>query len=83
LTEGAVVAAQALRWHGAQIVGDLPFWVLGWIFIAQPVFESLLLNGPHGTHRLRREILRHATTSRRPWPHMKATTAPTNCSSRG
>ena len=63
LTEGAValVAAQALRWHGAQIVGDLPFWVLGWIFIAQPVFESLLPERPRTERsRLRREILRHA-----------------------
>ncbi len=63
LTEegAALVAAQALRWHGASVVGDLPFWVLGWIFIAEPVFEELLPQLPtRDRQRLRREILQHA-----------------------
>lgn len=63
LTEEAValVAAQALRWHGGRVVGDLPFWVIGWIFIAQPVFESLLPDRSATENaRLRRAILRHA-----------------------
>ncbi len=67
LTEEAValVAAQALRWHGTRIVGDLPFWVLGWIFIAKPVFETLLPNLSQADRaRLKREILRHADSVR-------------------
>lgn len=63
LTEeaAALVAAQALRWHGGSIVGNLPFWVLGWIFIAEPVFEGLLPNLPARDRiRLRREILEQA-----------------------
>ena len=67
LTEEAValVAAQALRWHGSRIVGDLPFWVIGWIFIAQPVFATLLPDRSATENaRLRREILRHADSVR-------------------
>ena len=63
LTEeaAALVAAQALRWHGASIVGELPFWVLGWIFIAEPVVEDLLPELPaRDRARLRREILDRA-----------------------
>lgn len=63
LTEEAValVAAQALRWHGDRIVGRLPFWVMGWIFIASPVFEQLLPQAPSTErNRLRREVLRRA-----------------------
>jgi hypothetical protein len=43
LTEEAValVAAQAVRWHGAAIVPRLPFWTLGWIFLAKPVLDQL------------------------------------------
>lgn len=57
----ALVAAQALRWHGSQLVGELPFWVLGWIFISKPVFETLL-PGRSATERarLRRKILGEA-----------------------
>ncbi len=57
----ALVAAQALRWHGHHIAGDLPFWVLGWIFVARPVLESLLPEGSQTErNRIKREILRLA-----------------------
>jgi hypothetical protein len=54
LTEDAVavVAAQALRWHGAEIAKDLPFWTLGWIFMAGSVLDGLL----DGDTRQRREL---------------------------
>lgn len=43
LTEEAValVAAQAVRWHGSTVVPRLPFWTLGWIFLAGPLLEEL------------------------------------------
>jgi hypothetical protein len=50
LTEEAValVAAQAVRWHGSTVVPRLPFWTLGWIFLADPLLEELgaLVLGP-------------------------------------
>lgn len=55
LTEEAVslVAAQAVRWHGASIVPRLPFWTLGWIFLARPVLQELETNrlGPDELQR--------------------------------
>ena len=48
----AVVAAQALRWHGAEIARDLPFWTLGWMFMAGSVLDGLL----DGDARRRREL---------------------------
>ena len=56
LTEEAValVAAQAVRWHGSHIVPRLPFWTLGWIFLAQPVLDQLM------TDQLGREQLERA-----------------------
>lgn len=44
LTEEAValVAAQAVRWHGSSAVSGLPFWTLGWIFLARPVLDRLV-----------------------------------------
>jgi hypothetical protein len=44
LTEEAValVAAQAVRWHGSTVVPRLPFWTLGWIFLAKPVLDQLV-----------------------------------------
>ena len=63
----ALVAAQALRWHGERIIGRLPFWVMGWIFVASPVFEQLLPTVPSTErNRLRREVLNRADQVRRP-----------------
>ena len=57
----ALVAAQALRWHGERIIGRLPFWVMGWIFVASPVLEQLLPTVPSTErNRLRREVLNRA-----------------------
>lgn len=57
----ALVAAQALRWHGHRIAGELPFWVLGWIFVARPVLESLLPDSSQTErNRIKRETLRLA-----------------------
>lgn len=54
LTEEAValVAAQAVRWHGATVVPRLPFWTLGWIFLASPLLEELQ-TGLHHPQQLR------------------------------
>ena len=63
LTEDAValVAAQALRWHGRQVAERLPFWTLGWIFMAGPILDDLLPPLPHNQlSRLRAKVLDQA-----------------------
>jgi hypothetical protein len=63
LTEDAValVAAQAVRWHGSAIVPNLPFWTLGWIFVARPIMDGLLPDLPHSQReRLRTKVLDQA-----------------------
>ena len=37
----AMVAAQALRWHGYEVLERLPSWTLGWIFVAAPLLQRL------------------------------------------
>lgn len=63
LTEDAValVAAQALRWHGERVAPQLPFWTLGWIFVARPILDRLLPAVPEVTRdRMRRILLERA-----------------------
>lgn len=57
LTEEAValVAAQAVRWHGAAVVPHLPFWTLGWIFLARPLLEHLE-SGVHDPQQLQQAL---------------------------
>ena len=67
LTEDAValVAAQALRWHGMSVAPRLPFWTLGWIFVARPIMDQLLPDPTHvGRERLRRAVLDRADRTR-------------------
>lgn len=67
LTEEAValVAAQALRWHGSAVAPQLPFWTLGWIFVAGPVMDALLGGGSLARReRLRRRLLDRADRTR-------------------
>jgi hypothetical protein len=67
LTEEAValVAAQALRWHGMAVAPHLPFWVLGWIFVATPVMDGLLGQGSAAERaRLRSALLDRADRAR-------------------
>lgn len=42
ITEQAVahVAAQAVRFHGADVVPAIPAWLLGWVMIAAPVLAA-------------------------------------------
>lgn len=63
LTEDAValVAAQALRWHGERIAARLPFWTLGWIFVARPILDRLLPDASSVVRdRMRRSLLERA-----------------------
>lgn len=72
LTEEAVamVAAQALRWHGPAVADRLPFWTLGWIFVASPVMDALLPPLGHS----RREGLRRAVLDRADQARMRRVT---------
>ena len=62
ITEEAVamVAAQALRWHGLEVAPHLPFWTLGWIFVSSPVLDELLGGDSLTRRKLRRDVLDRA-----------------------
>ncbi|MCH9719878.1 MAG: hypothetical protein K0U60_08440, partial [Actinomycetia bacterium] len=60
----AVVAAQALRWHGAEIARDLPFWTLGWMFMAGSVLDGLLDGDTRRRRALRAAVLDRADRMR-------------------
>ena len=62
ITEEAValVAAQALRWHGLEVAPQLPFWTLGWIFLSGPVLDELLQGDSRSRRKLRRVVLDRA-----------------------
>ena len=38
----AQVAAQAVRWHGRDVVRRMPAWLLGWVMVAQPVLADVV-----------------------------------------
>lgn len=42
ITEQTVahIAAQAIRYHGAQLVLAMPAWLLGWVMVARPVLAA-------------------------------------------
>ena len=60
----AVVAAQALRWHGPEIAGELPFWTLGWIFVAGSVLDGLFDGDARRRNTLRDAVLDRADRMR-------------------
>lgn len=67
LTEEAValVAAQAVRWHGLPALKRLPFWTLGWIFLAQPLLDRLFADlSPESRPALRQTLLENADAIR-------------------